>query len=403
MKRQKKFFNLETYDYTPYARELTEEEMYLVNGGRQMKSDRTNDSEYVSSRPAPSNESGNSSGTSTTSNSTSNSVPAATQTTTSSSQQNNTESQSQTSSAPTCTAAQMAAAQGAAMNAYFAEQDKKREENNKQNNNCGSSSSSTPVKGQNLPEDTMEKIYKGEKPFKGRESALTPAEQAEMARQQAELYRNGVTYTPSKVDGLSDEGQEFIAVKIEGGFHSEIYDAKDNSHKYMKGDTQKTGDWTIGYGHKLTAYELEQGIYDNGIDETKGKEIFLEDSKKFEDVVKEKVMKTYELTQYQFDALVSVAYNLGEDGFDKSEIKKVLDNYGNQNFSYVVSTEDFKKDMSDAFRFHIPVAGDPINAGIKKRRYNEAQLFMYGDYVYDETPQYLMPWRAGTIVERREQ
>ena len=58
--------------------------------------------------------------------------------------------------------------------------------------------------------------------------------------------------------------------------------------------------------------------------------------------------------------------------------------------------------MSDAFRFHIPPAGDPTNAGIKKRRFNEAQLFMYGDYVYDETPQYLMPWRAGTIVERRE-
>ena len=27
--KTKKFFNLETYDYTPYARELTEEEMYL--------------------------------------------------------------------------------------------------------------------------------------------------------------------------------------------------------------------------------------------------------------------------------------------------------------------------------------------------------------------------------------
>ena len=45
MKKQKKYFNLETYDYTPYARELTEEELYLVNGGRQMKSDRTNDSD----------------------------------------------------------------------------------------------------------------------------------------------------------------------------------------------------------------------------------------------------------------------------------------------------------------------------------------------------------------------
>ncbi|MCR5063408.1 MAG: lysozyme [Treponema sp.] len=398
MKKKQNYFNLETYDYTPYARELTEEEMYLVNGGRRMIGDRTNESEHVSSRPASSNESG----TSTTSNS----VSAETQTTTgssqtySSSQQNNTESQPQTSSVPTCTAAQMAAAQGAAMNAYFAEQDKKREENNKQNNNSGSSSSSTPVKGQNLPEDTMEKIYNGEDPFRGRESPLTPAEQAEMARQQAELYRNGVTYTPSKVDGLSDEGKDFIST-IEG-FEGDIYDAEDKSHKYQKGDTTETGDWTIGYGHKLTNEELENGTYEKGIDETKGKEIFAEDVRKFEDVVKQSVLESYELTQYQFDALVSAAYILGDSGFDKSEIKNVLRKYGNQNFSYVVSTEDFKKDMSDAFRFHIPAAGDPTNAGIKKRRYNEAQLFMYGDYVYDETPQYLMPWRAGTIVERRE-
>ncbi len=121
MKKKQKYFNLETYDYTPYARELTEEKMYLVNGGRQMKSDRTNDSEYVSSRPSSSSGSGSSSRTSSTSNSSP--APAETQTTTSS-QQNNT-------SAPTCTAAQIAAAKGAAANAYFAEQDKKREENKK--------------------------------------------------------------------------------------------------------------------------------------------------------------------------------------------------------------------------------------------------------------------------------
>ena len=134
VKKQQKYFNLETFDYTPYARELTEEEMYLVNGGRRMIGDRTNESEHVSSRPASSNESGNSSGSSSTSNSSP--APAATQPSTTSSQQNNT-------SAPTCTAAQMAAAQGAAMNAYFAEQDKKREENNRQNNNSGPSSSSS--------------------------------------------------------------------------------------------------------------------------------------------------------------------------------------------------------------------------------------------------------------------
>ncbi|MCR5063876.1 MAG: hypothetical protein K6A89_11395 [Treponema sp.] len=170
-KKKNEFFDLETYDYTPYARELTEEEMYLVNGGRRMIGDRTNESEHVSSRPASSNESGSSSGTSTTSNSTSNSVPAATQTTTSSSQtnsssqQNNTESQPQTSSVPTCTAAQMAAAQGAAMNAYFAEQDKKREENNKQNNNSGSSSSSSSSQSSQIQHNTNDQYIMAQKDY----------------------------------------------------------------------------------------------------------------------------------------------------------------------------------------------------------------------------------------------
>ena len=45
MKKKPVYFNLETYDYTPYARELTEEEMYLVNGGRRMIGDRTNESD----------------------------------------------------------------------------------------------------------------------------------------------------------------------------------------------------------------------------------------------------------------------------------------------------------------------------------------------------------------------
>ena len=99
-KKQKIFFDLENYDFTPFARELTEEEMYLVNGGRVVKGS-ARETEVVPSRPSSSSESGNSSGSSSTSNSSP--APAETQpSTTSSSQQNNTESQPQTSSAPTC-------------------------------------------------------------------------------------------------------------------------------------------------------------------------------------------------------------------------------------------------------------------------------------------------------------
>ena len=154
------------------------------------------------------------------------------------------------------------------MNSYFAEQDKKREENNKQNNNSGSSSSSSPsssdnnsttqssdsdsenltdkgypsskdenngqaassgssyvssnsnvchkdepVPGQNLSENAMKDLLMWGDALGNRKEALTPAEQAEMSRQHAEIKKNTIdtkVWIVRNDDGL---GNEFNATR----------------------------------------------------------------------------------------------------------------------------------------------------------------------------------------------
>lgn len=72
---------------------------------------------------------------------------------------------------------------------------------------------------------------------------------------------------------ISKAGIDFI-ISYEGGCHLSIYDATNPSNKYQRG---RIGDWTIGYGHKLTEEELKSGVYDKGITEEKAKELFADD------------------------------------------------------------------------------------------------------------------------------
>ena len=81
------------------------------------------------------------------------------------------------------------------------------------------------------------------------------------------------------------------------------------------------GVWTIGFGTT---------VYPNGIKVKKGdtcteaqaKAYMAHDLKKFEATVNKAV--TVQLNQNQFDALVSLAYNIGTDAFSKSTLMKKL-------------------------------------------------------------------------------
>lgn len=77
----------------------------------------------------------------------------------------------------------------------------------------------------------------------------------------------------------------------------------------------KTGGvpWTIGYGH--TGADVTKGLV---ISEAKANELFLRDVARFEEIVNKAV--TVPLTQNQFDAMVSIVFNVGPGGSTKDGI-----------------------------------------------------------------------------------
>lgn len=90
---------------------------------------------------------------------------------------------------------------------------------------------------------------------------------------------------------ISFGGIELIK-KFEG-FRSRVYDA--NPPKQ---------DWTIGYGHKLKSGES----FPRGVTESEARKLLIEDVGFAENRVNKNI--TIRLNQSQFDALVSLAYNL---------------------------------------------------------------------------------------------
>ena len=210
---------------------------------------------------------------------------------------------------------------------------------------------------------------------------------------------NPVKYTDptGMFDDVSESCKNFIK-NYEGGFNPKIHDAKDPSNEYKKG---KAGDWTIGYGHKLTANDLSSGIYDNGIKEGDARKLFDKDLKSSVDAVNRDLPNADKLTQNQFDALVDFTYNTGSgDGFKDSKVKVAVEKYGDKIAnSETMQTDDYKINIADVFRYHIPPRTSPINKGIKNRRYNEVQMFLYGDYQRDDTPPGIaLGWKAGTKI-----
>lgn len=77
------------------------------------------------------------------------------------------------------------------------------------------------------------------------------------------------------------------------GYRSQVYDA--NPPK---------GDWTIGYGHKLKAGES----FPRGVTQTEARALLVKDVGFAEERVNRNI--TRRLSQSQFDALVSLAFNL---------------------------------------------------------------------------------------------
>jgi lysozyme len=112
---------------------------------------------------------------------------------------------------------------------------------------------------------------------------------------------------------------------------------------------------TIGYGHRLLPHES----FPNGITAAQGAEILASDVRQAEQAV-EWLVKVA-LTQGQFDALTDFCFNLGAGRLASSTLLKAL-NGGR----YEAAREQLLR---------WDLAAGEVNAGLKKRREAESQLW----------------------------
>lgn len=115
------------------------------------------------------------------------------------------------------------------------------------------------------------------------------------------------------------------------------------------------GVWTIGYGH---TYNVKEGDI---ITEAQATEFLMEDISNAVDIVAGSTMDV-ELTQNQFDALVSFTYNVGVKNFsDSTLLRKVKLNPNDPTI-----TNEFKKWI---------YAGKEVLSGLVRRRKAESELY----------------------------
>lgn len=115
------------------------------------------------------------------------------------------------------------------------------------------------------------------------------------------------------------------------------------------------GVWTIGYGH---TYNVKEG---DVITEAKATKFLLDDISNAVDIVSGSTMDV-ELTQNQFDALVSFTYNVGVKNFsDSTLLRKVKLNPNDPTIA-----NEFKKWI---------YTGKEVLSGLVRRRKAESELY----------------------------
>lgn len=139
---------------------------------------------------------------------------------------------------------------------------------------------------------------------------------------------------------------------------------------YPKAYKDPVGVWTIGWG--TTGIEARPG---RTITKKQGEAFLLEDLKEASRYVKNYV--TVPLTQHQFDALVSLVFNIGAGNFSRSTLRKMVNR---KNFAAAAAQfvrHNTARDRETGKRI--------ILKGLTSRRMDEALLFQLPD---DENP----PW-----------
>ncbi len=131
---------------------------------------------------------------------------------------------------------------------------------------------------------------------------------------------------------------------------------------------------TIGFGHRLhpgLITDAERKKFKNGITETAANDLLREDLRMAERRVHDHV--GVPLTQHQFDALVSFAFNLKGDAFRDSTLLKMLNGgSGYHTGDYLGAAEQF--DVWNKVR--LPHRGLVPSRGLSDRRRKEKAVFL---------------------------
>ncbi len=137
-------------------------------------------------------------------------------------------------------------------------------------------------------------------------------------------------------------------------------------------DNDGAGNTTIGYGHlvhlgRINGSEPEE--FKNGITGARADDLFREDLGKAEKPINDLV--GVPLTQHQFDALVSLVFNIGSDNFKDSTLLKMLNGGSSRHTGdYLGAAGQFRVWRDVRINGHLQ-----SSPGLKSRRREEETLF----------------------------
>lgn len=177
----------------------------------------------------------------------------------------------------------------------------------------------------------------------------------------------GVFYLQKVSDmKMSDKGIEWLkglegSVKVNG--KHVIYD--DATGKPVPAGVPLPVGATIGYGHLVKPGE----DFTNGITERQAIALLRSDIATAERAVQDNI--TAHMSQPQYDALVSLAYNIGARGFKNSTVVKYINNPDFHSSVY--------SDLESAWKAWNRTQGKVSN-GLINRRQNEWNLYKRGIY-----------------------
>jgi len=132
------------------------------------------------------------------------------------------------------------------------------------------------------------------------------------------------------------------------------------------------GHSTIGIGHLITQQEKNTGLiyninYRNGISKEQAIYIKRQDLNKFEEYINKYVNSNINLIQNEFDALVSLCFNIGPNAFKNSTLLRRLNSDHSRNL------------IADQFLVWNK-AGGRVLKGLRIRREEEREIFLNNKY-----------------------